>query len=194
MTDRRRSYDVAPEDPPTEEELREAAAFAEHLEAPEARGKVTFAAQDDELVALANQIRALSPAVAPPRDATDAAVGRAVARAVASKHESADARPRATSGASVIAFPRGRTVATIGSLVALAASAFFIGRAQTASETASSSVPVLVQSRSTQPLFAEPFSHTPASSRIDRIARARANDLRENGFQLAMAGQTRRSR
>jgi hypothetical protein len=41
----------------------------------------------------------------------------------------------------------------------------------------------MVQTRSTQPLFEEPFARTGgASARIDRIAMARAGDLRENRF------------
>ncbi|HVH44006.1 MAG TPA: hypothetical protein VM925_16755 [Labilithrix sp.] len=40
----------------------------------------------------------------------------------------------------------------------------------------------LARSRSTQPLFAEPFRAGDASSRIDRIAVARASDYRDNRF------------
>lgn len=40
----------------------------------------------------------------------------------------------------------------------------------------------LVQLRSTQPLFQEPFRDGHASARIDRIAMARSSDLRDNRF------------
>ena len=47
--------------------------------------------------------------------------------------------------------------------------------------TASASLP-LVQLRSTQPLFREPFHEGNASARIDRIAMSRSSDLRDNRF------------
>ena len=51
-----------------------------------------------------------------------------------------------------------------------------------AAATASLRVP-LVQVRSTQPLFSEPFARTGGTSaRIDRIAIARESDLRDNEF------------
>ncbi|MGH7329477.1 MAG: hypothetical protein ACREJX_14115, partial [Polyangiaceae bacterium] len=42
--------------------------------------------------------------------------------------------------------------------------------------------PVLVQARSTAPLFDAPFDASSTSSRIDRIALARSDDLRENMY------------
>jgi hypothetical protein len=61
-------------------------------------------------------------------------------------------------------------------LAAAAAVVFFIGRGPV-------QTPELAHARSTQPLFTERFeSHGGESARIDRIAVARAADLRENHF------------
>jgi hypothetical protein len=50
-----------------------------------------------------------------------------------------------------------------------------------ASEVATAPV-ALVQVRSTAPLFHEPFNAATASARVDRIALARSDDLRENMY------------
>lgn len=61
-------------------------------------------------------------------------------------------------------------------IAAAAAIVFFVGRGP-------AQAPELAHARSTQPLFTERFeSHGGESARIDRIAVARAADLRENHF------------
>jgi hypothetical protein len=78
-----------------------------------------------------------------------------------------------------------------GAALALAAAVLFVvgqlsaTRAPTASNAESTQRAAdLVQSRSTQPLFDKPFERGAASARIDRIALARAGDLRENRFAM----------
>jgi hypothetical protein len=75
----------------------------------------------------------------------------------------------------------------VAAAVSLAAGiAFVIGRGgldPAPERTAAVASPPLVHVRSTQPLFAEPFATKGgASARIDRIAMARASDLRDNQF------------
>lgn len=67
----------------------------------------------------------------------------------------------------------------VAAALALAAGvAFFVGRT-----VAPPAAPVeLARVRSTQPLFHEPFKSGEASARVDRIAMARASDLRDNRF------------
>ena len=70
-------------------------------------------------------------------------------------------------------------------LAAAAAIVFFLGRGPV-------QPPELVHARSTQPLFTERFeSHGGESARIDRIAVARAADLRENHFARWGVGEKR---
>lgn len=64
------------------------------------------------------------------------------------------------------------------SVLALAASVLLYLNVR---ETESPAAP-LARTRSTQPLFSEPFRPGEASARIDRIALARASDLRDNRF------------
>jgi hypothetical protein len=78
-----------------------------------------------------------------------------------------------------------------GAALALAAAVLFVigrlgmGSAPTAAVSPSPSPAAdLAQSRSTQPLFDKPFERGAASARIDRIALARAGDLRENRFAM----------
>ncbi|MEO6420087.1 MAG: hypothetical protein ABIP39_11795 [Polyangiaceae bacterium] len=60
---------------------------------------------------------------------------------------------------------------------------FVVGSLSQHQETAAPTAALpLVQLRSTQPLFREPFREGNASARIDRIAMARSSDLRDNRF------------
>ena len=71
-------------------------------------------------------------------------------------------------------------------LSAAAAFAFLIGntRSDESAALAPRAVPVLAQSRSTNELFAEPFTEGQASARMDRIAEQRARELRDNRYAL----------
>ena len=81
---------------------------------------------------------------------------------------------------------RARAVATVAAALALAAATVLLfGRlasVPTESVALVTKTPLL-QTRSTQALFEEPFGRSGgASARIDRIAMARSTDLRENRF------------
>lgn len=103
-----------------------------------------------------------------------AIVQRAVGSAAAS---SGGATPPASS-----AKPRNVVVRVVfgasATALALAASVALFVNIQHAESPAAP----LARARSTQPLFDEPFRPGEASARIDRIALARASDLRENRF------------
>ena len=82
---------------------------------------------------------------------------------------------------------RGRaTIVGVATAVSLAAGAILLIGQMTSTPNgavATSSRPQLLQTRSTQSLFEEPFARTGGSSaRIDRIAMARSSDLRNNRF------------
>ncbi len=81
------------------------------------------------------------------------------------------------------AAPRGRVIrVAFGVSAALAVAAavlLWIRRPETPEPRTASA---LINVRSTQPLFDEPFRAGEASARIDRIAMARSSDLRENRF------------
>jgi hypothetical protein len=73
-----------------------------------------------------------------------------------------------------------------GAALALAAGVALVmgspgGARDSSSSVALAAVPLL-RARSTQPLFDEPFTRSSGSSRVDRIAMARASDFRENEF------------
>ncbi len=147
--------DLGPDAPPTETELREARALAAALEGD--------AGPNDDAAFLRTLAvtNAAPEAFALPRELNERLVSRAL---------SAKAEPK----------PTGRVIRVVfgGGAVALAAAAafvFLLGKPEP--ETAK-----LAQSRSTQELFREPFRGDQASARIDRIAMARAGDLRENRF------------
>jgi len=165
MTDQRRTCDVDPDAPPTEEELREAAAFAARLEPSSDAG------EPSDLEALAQGIGLLHPSRAPSRADIEVASGRAVKHAV---------DRFAPQGARILTFPR--AVAATSAMVAIAAGALFVLGSPMGYKSAVAPL-ALIESRSTQPLFTQPFSQQPASARIDRIATARMGDLRENHFR-----------
>jgi hypothetical protein len=71
-----------------------------------------------------------------------------------------------------------------GAVVALAAGvALVVGNVAGSPRTARTATVALVSTRSTQALFSEPFAREGGqTARVDRIAMARAADLRENEF------------
>lgn len=185
MTDRRRPYDVAPDDPPTEDDLREAAAFAARIETP--------SAEATDLEALVHGIAQLDANNANPLVPSDREIETAAARSVnrAIDHHFQTAIGAKPEGGRI--FTLRRAAAASSAVLALAAGVVFVMGSPLARKSAPAPL-TLIESRSTQPLFTQPFSQEPASARIDRIATARIGDLRENHFRLVMAGATRRSR
>jgi hypothetical protein len=149
-----------PDAPPSEEELAEATKLRDALEDP------ARAHGDAELA------RALSAAWSPgPLHPDDhrTLVDRAMARH-ASRRRRARVVVRASYGA--------------GALVALAAGvALALGHLSEPPQAPRAASLALVPTRSTQPLFPEPFAMAGGeTARVDRIAMARAADLRENEF------------
>ena len=145
--------------PASEEELAESARLRDALEDPRRPN------QDAELA------RAMSSAWSPrdlPGEAHRVLVERALAR-----HD-------------VLRRRRGRVIRVsfgAGAVVALAAAVLLVLRTDPRGPDAVRTVEVVAVSRSTQALFPDRFAPTGGeSSRIDRIAMARAADLRENEF------------
>jgi hypothetical protein len=153
-----------PDAPPSEDELRDAA---------ELRDALADMARDHDGAALARAVvLAHSPRVLDPAE-NDVLVARAL--------EAPKPMPRVASLA-IAHRKRGPApwVAAAASL-AVAASVLIAQQQSEAPVAAVSSVPLHV--RSAQPLFHQPFAASGGtSSRIDRIASARAADLRENMF------------
>lgn len=165
--------------PPTEEELRDARALAEALEASRtepgtkpplriADGPAQTAASD------AAFLRSLAYADAPEKrpplseDLND----RLVERALVQRGEQRD-------GGAV----RGRLIrVAFGGTLAFAAAALVLLAFGSNPKKPEEDGTRLAQSRSTQELFREPFRADQGSARIDRIAMARSGDLRENRF------------
>jgi hypothetical protein len=147
---------------PTPEELAAAEALRKALDA--APGSDS-ASNDD-----ADFLRSLKAAHSPaPLDAAtnDALVAKALARRP--KKKSAEQR-----GVVI------RVAFGVAAALAVAAALFLIfGKLPT--HTTAEPV-ALVRVRSTQPLFDKPFDTKDSSARVDRIAMARASDLRENRF------------
>ncbi len=145
-----------PDAPPTEEEIRDSERLRDALEKNSAH-------EGAEL------LRAVKSAAAP-RALDEHALESAVSRGLAGF----DARKKRN--ATVI-----RVVFGVAAMVAVAAALLVIfGRPISQPEARA---PELVKARSTQTLFTERFeTHGGESARIDRIALARAADLRENQF------------
>jgi hypothetical protein len=126
----------------------------------------------------------------------DADFARALALAHAPREIDPSEHKKIVAQAVLRAKPRGRVVQGVfgvATALALAAAAVLVvGRLDMQGKAASSAVSQatapLVPVRSTQELFDEPFakplSRGAASARIDRIAMARAGDLRENRFAM----------
>jgi hypothetical protein len=149
-----------PDAPPSEEELAEANKLREALEDPAStHGDVELA-------------RALSAAWSPAdlhSDDQRTLVDRALAR-----HTARRRRARVVVRASLGA----------GALAALAAAvALVAGNLSAPSPSTRAASVAFVPTRSTQPLFPEPFAKAGGeTARVDRIAMARAADLRDNEF------------
>jgi len=154
-----------PDGPPSQDEIAASEALRRALEDPEVPNGLADLAR---AAALAHAPRAIDPFTH--RRIVDGALARR--------------RPR---GGRVIRVSFG-----IGAGLALAAGvALVVGSLADPSTQGVATLaerPPLIQARSTQPLFDEPFVASPApmpghgSSRIDRIAMARASDFRENEF------------
>lgn len=152
-----------PDAPPSEEELRQAAELREALGDP---------SRANEDAALA---RALVLAHSP-RPLDDAENRAMVERALG-------ARSHVTRLSSVRA-RRARVgwVAAGMTTLAVAAAALLYQATAAAPVASTEPPPIPMRARPTQPLFHEPFGTHASSSHIDRIASARASDLRENMF------------
>jgi hypothetical protein len=146
---------------PSEQEARAAAELRDALSNP------SLANEDAEL------LRALALAETPrPLGADEhrAILERALSRAQAAPTR--EVRRRTRTGR-VIQVAFGAVTATL----AIAASVVFLV------EPKGEPAPALARVRSTQPLFVEPFARVGGeSSRVDRIALARASDFRDNEF------------
>jgi hypothetical protein len=152
-----------PDAPPSAEEIAEAERLRDALADP---ARVHEGATLARAVALAHEPRAIDPGE------HQAIVERAIAAATKGK--------RATGGR-VIRVVFGVAAA----LSAAAALLLVIGRSAERSARPEMPATALAPVRSTQPLFHEPFARIGgASDRIDRIAMARAGDLRDNRFAL----------
>ncbi len=153
---------IDPDAPPSEEELAQAAELRLALEDP------SRASEEAELA------RALSLAHAPHE------IPQSVHSAIIAKNVEKMAAKSA---------PRGRVirVAFGAGAAALALAAAILIWIRTNDLTPSTApmtapAPVLLQARSTSPLFDAPFDAQSTSARIDRIAMARSDDLRENMY------------
>ena len=147
--------------PMSEEELALAAELREALEGAGARPELVVALQS---------------AHRPPPLAEDEH------RAIVARALALGAREEAAPAAAVLAFrQRARTMrlAVVSTTAVLALAASVVVWLTTAGPHAEAP---LARARSTQPLFGEPFKPGEASSRIDRIAMARASDYRDNRF------------
>jgi hypothetical protein len=157
MSDKPQPLD--PDAPPSEEELAEAKKLRDALAQP-------AGAHDDAELA-----RALSAAWSP-RDLSPAEHRAVLDRALAG-------HPSRRRRALVVRVSFGA-----GALAALAAGvALVAGSFQGSAPSAQQERTAFVATRSTQALFREPFASTGGqTARVDRIAMARAADLRENEF------------
>ncbi len=161
MNSRRDDSLVDPDAPASEEEIAAAEELRLALEDP------------SRASAEADLARALSLAHAPreiPKSVHDALVAKSLGKMAAKRDERSNV-VRVTFGAATI--------------LAIAAAILFAVRFNApASDSPHVAVApvVLVQVRSTAPLFHEPFDATTASARVDRIALARSDDLRENMY------------
>jgi hypothetical protein len=149
-----------PEAPPSVEEIREA---------EELRLALDDANLPHEGASLARSVE-LAHA---PRDLGEAENRRLVESALSTRATSHPVGRRGSTRAGAWAS------AGLGTLAAAAAIWLFL--VWHPAPVATGAIPLL-EARSTQPLFQEPFTARSGASRIDRIASARAYDLRENRF------------
>jgi hypothetical protein len=155
MASDKRQIDIDPDAPPSAEELAESARLREALADP------------SKPSADADLLRALANAHAP-REIEPLAHRAIVQRALATP-------PRRQRGTVVRV--------SFGVAAVLAAAALVLLFIRTRLPRPDAAVAQVSVSRSTQPLFTEPFAEQGGeSARIDRIAMAREADLRENRF------------
>jgi hypothetical protein len=159
--------------PPSEEEVAASDALRRALEDPDA----PETAESD----LARALRAAHA----PRPIDEASHRAIVERALTAP--GAERARQAGRGGRVIRVVFGGAAAlALAAGVLLAVNVNDRASAPLASRAAAPRSPAAVvelrSARSTQPLFTEPFGATAAAARIDRIAMARASDLRENRF------------
>ena len=161
--------DIDPDAPPTAEEIAASSRLREALDDPRIANE---AAELARAVALAHGPRAIEEKEH--RAIVDAGIARGDARA-----------KRARGRVTRLAFAGG------GALAMAAALALVVGGLRESRSPSMAAAPAavmvvtepLVPVRSTQPLFREPFARAGGeSARIDRIASARAGDLRDNRF------------
>jgi hypothetical protein len=158
--------DVDPDAPPTADELRDAAKLREALDD-------ASTAHDDAALA-----RALVLAHSP----HDRPLGPDENRALVEKALT-ESRPASRTLTLVRPSPHRRVVVTgVVSLLALAAAVLIFQRPED-TRVAFLDAPPPARARPADPLFREPFAaRGGTSARIDRIAHARAGDLRDNMF------------
>ncbi|MEO7110392.1 MAG: hypothetical protein ABI183_08155 [Polyangiaceae bacterium] len=165
MNSRRDNSLLDPDAPASEEEIAAAEELRLALADPSRKSEEADLAR---ALSLANEPREI------PQSVHDALVAKSLEKMAAKRASRAEGRGR------VIRVAFGAATA-----FAIAASLFLFIRfnSQTSqpAEAAVAQIP-LVQVHSTAPLFHEPFNAATASARIDRIAMARSDDLRENMY------------
>lgn len=169
MDPKNRNADLDGLDPPLDPD---APASAEEVAAAEAlRAALDDPSREHEGAAL---LRAVAEANAP-RPLDDAAHRAILERALS-------ARPAARAHARMRSRVWPAATATFAALAIAAAVVLVLGERDDGPRARALA---LTPARSTQPLFSEPFArHGGESARIDRIASARASDLRDNRFAL----------
>jgi hypothetical protein len=177
-----------PKKPPTLAEAiddPDAPASAEEIAAAtKLRDALADPAIDHEGAALA-RAAALAHSPRPIDDAEHRAI---VERAIASASQSKSASGIARGGGGRVirvAFGVAAALSVAAAILLVIGQAHLLSMSRGASEMALAPIAPLMPARSTQPLFHEPFARSGgASARIDRIARARASDLRDNRFAM----------
>ena len=163
-----------PDAPATAEEIAAAEALRDALADPSIDHEGAALAR---AASLAHSPRALDPAD------LRAIVDRAIANAPKQETRTEKTSAKKREGGRVI-----RVAFGVAAALSMAAALILVMGRDRSESTASSAAPhaqVLTTVRSTQPLFQEPFARSGGgSARIDRIARARGADLRENRFAL----------
>src|SRR5438445_4008073 len=158
--------EIDPDAPASAEEIAEAEALRDALADPRIDHEGAALAR---AAALAHTPRAIDPAE------HRAIVERAIAAASAKKTRTGGRVIRVAFGAAAALSLAAAIALVVGSM----------HPRDDAATTAATTVTPLAPSRSTQPLFHEPFARSGgASARIDRIARARQADLRDNRFAM----------
>ena len=153
---------------PNQSDLERAHALAEALDGK----KEPSAPEERELAELATSLRAANA----PSDLSDREHEAILSRAL-SKTNGASTKKAGGGGGRVIRVSFGAAGA-----LALAAAIFLLVTRPKPQADGDGEVAQIVRSRSTAPLFSQPFKPGDASARIDRIAMARERDFRENRF------------